>query len=90
MSLAPAHRRGLLIALNRGFAGILMRAGKNEEAIGVLRRGIILSETTRAVTSMRPEHGMSGSGPSGNWLRPSSVPDNPRRRSCPGEGDGAL
>ena len=43
-SLAPSHRRELLVALNRGLAGVLNRAGRPDDAVEVLRRAVALSE----------------------------------------------
>ncbi len=43
-SLAPSHRCELLVALNRGLAGVLNRAGRPDDAVEVLRRAVALSE----------------------------------------------
>ncbi len=47
-SLAPSHRREVLIALNWGLSGMLLRAGRADDAVGVLRRAVALSEEVLA------------------------------------------
>jgi tetratricopeptide (TPR) repeat protein len=47
-SLAPSHRRALLVALNLGLAGILTNAGRAGEAVEVLRKVVALSEEAMA------------------------------------------